>query len=76
MVYHNSFLYFRINLIKKYNGNASIPIALVGNNIYLNARREVSYEEGKKNASENCLIYFETPADENNGINEFQSIAT
>lgn len=43
-----------------------MPIALIGNNIDLNARRKVSYEERKKNASENCLICFEKSANENN----------
>mmetsp|Transcript_2203 Transcript_2203/g.3669 ORF Transcript_2203/g.3669 Transcript_2203/m.3669 type:complete len:216 (+) Transcript_2203:244-891(+) len=46
----------------KQNANANMVVLLVGNKLDLEARRAVSYEEGKKFADDNGLIFLETSA--------------
>ena len=47
-----------------------ILICLIGNKCDLEGKRAVSYEEGKNFAEENDLLFFETSAKDNIGINE------
>jgi len=44
------------------NGNPDMTIMLIGNKCDLDARRQVSFEEGEKFAKENGLIFMETSA--------------
>lgn len=44
------------------NANANMVIMLIGNKLDLEHRRAVSYDEGKKFADENGLIFLETSA--------------
>lgn len=44
------------------NGNPDMTIMLIGNKCDLDARRQVSHEEGEKFAQENGLIFMETSA--------------
>ena len=44
------------------NANANMVIMLIGNKLDLEHRRAVSFEEGKKFAEENDLIFLETSA--------------
>ena len=52
------------------NGNPNISTIVVGNKIDLHTQREVSTEEGKKWASENGLLFIETSAKNNQGVND------
>lgn len=44
------------------NGNPDMTIMLIGNKCDLDARRQVSFEEGERFAKENGLIFTETSA--------------
>jgi Ras-related protein Rab-2A len=44
------------------NGNPDMTIMLIGNKCDLDARRQVSFEEGERFAKENGLIFMETSA--------------
>jgi Ras-related protein Rab-2A len=44
------------------NGNPDMTIMLIGNKCDLDARRQVSTEEGERFAKENGLIFMETSA--------------
>lgn len=44
------------------NGNPDMTIMLIGNKCDLDARRQVSTEEGERFAKENNLIFLETSA--------------
>ena len=44
------------------NGNPDMVIMLIGNKCDLDARRQVSTEEGERFAKENNLIFMETSA--------------
>ena len=44
------------------NGNPDMVIMLIGNKCDLDARRQVSTEEGERFAKENGLIFMETSA--------------
>ena len=44
------------------NGNPDMTIMLIGNKCDLDARRQVSQEEGDRFAKENGLIFMETSA--------------
>ena len=44
------------------NGNPDMTIMLIGNKCDLDARRQVSFEEGERLAKENGLIFTETSA--------------
>ena len=63
---------FLKNLIKTVKGEAqnNAPIALVGNKVDCEDRREVTKEEGKKLAEEYNLHFFECSAKEGTNINE------
>jgi small GTP-binding protein len=50
------------------NSGENVKIALVGNKIDL--EREVTYNEGQEFAMSNKMLYFETSAKENIGIDE------
>ena len=43
-------------------------VCLIGNKIDLEDKRQVSYEDGKKFAEENDMLFFETSAKEGNNI--------
>ena len=47
----------------------NILICLIGNKIDLEDKRQVTYEEGKKFAEDNNLLFFETSAKNGNNIN-------
>ena len=48
-------------------------VCLIGNKIDLEDKRQVSYEDGKKFAEENDMLFFETSAKEGNNIQEIFS---
>ena len=48
----------------------NILICLIGNKIDLEDKRQISYEDGKKFAEENGMLFFETSAKEGNNIQE------
>ena len=48
-------------------------VCLIGNKIDLEDKRQISYEEGKKFAEENNMLFFETSAKEGNNIQEIFS---
>ena len=50
-----------------------IMICLIGNKIDLEDKRQISYEDGKKFAEENGMLFFETSAKEGNNIQEIFS---
>lgn len=52
------------------NGNPNITVIVVGNKIDLHTQREISIEEGKKWAADNGLLFIETSAKNNQGVNE------
>lgn len=52
------------------NGNPNITVIVVGNKIDLHTQREITVEEGKKWAADNGLLFIETSAKNNQGVNE------
>ena len=65
-----SFINIKIWLEEIQNNFNNPSLVLFGNKADLTEKRQVSSEEAKKYAEENGLIYFETSAKTNQGINE------
>lgn len=55
------------------NGNPDMTIMLIGNKCDLDARRQVSTEEGERFAKENGLIFMETSAKTAFNVEEVRS---
>ena len=66
----NSFinLYHYLGMIKN---RENVILALVGNKIDLEDKRQVTKEEAENFANENLLLFFEISAKSNEGINQF-----